>query len=88
MEGMDLNTIMKAFYQKIDDLEQENGRLQALVQELRPYLEMDVNSGLSVGPSTESHFHYKDPSYTCSDCEWYNESIAWVKRLEAGELGV
>ena len=60
-------------------------RLRALVRELRPYMEVDMRSGLEMGgPTTE------DPEYRehCPDCAWHNDSLVWAKRIESGELDV
>lgn len=70
------------------DAADEIERLRALVRELRPYMEVDMNSGLSVGPGPEYHYHPDNPVKRCSDCEWYEEAFAWKQRIEAGELDV
>ena len=63
-------------------------RLRSLVRELRPYMEVDMNAGLSVGPGPEYHYHPDDPVKKCPDCEWYEDAASWKSRIESGELDV
>lgn len=70
-------------YPIIEGAADEIERLRKLVRELRPYLEVDMNSGLNIGKPWVNH-----ESDDCDDCKWYQESLAWQERIELGELDV
>ena len=59
----------------------EIARLRDLVAELVPYLIQDIRSGLWVCQKHEGD------QGDCEDCKWYEESLAWQRRIESGELG-
>lgn len=59
---------------------QEIERLRSLVQDIRPILEQDIECALAMGPP--------DGPCSCGDCEWYDRSLAWKARIDAGELDV
>jgi hypothetical protein len=56
-------------------------RLRGIIDELIPYLIIDVRSGITLGEPPLGH------DDDCSDCDWYRESLAWKQRLKSGELG-
>ena len=59
----------------------EIARLKSLVSELLPYMLNDMEQGLALGPVK---YHTEDTQ--CPDCQWYQESILWKERLDAGEF--
>lgn len=70
-------------YPIIDWAIEEIERLRYLVRELRPYLETDIKGGLSLGEPWVNH-----SMDGCEECMWYQESLSWKNRIEAGELDV
>lgn len=54
--------------------------LRAQVEELLPYLQFCVDTGLSLGPAEEGH------DDGCADCVAYQKSLELQQRLDAGEF--
>jgi hypothetical protein len=64
-------------------LRAEVKRLRLLVEALVPFLIDDVRAGLEVGPAPAGH---SCATETCDDCAWFEASLLWQKRIDAGEL--
>jgi hypothetical protein len=54
--------------------------LRNLVDEMLPYLWLDVDSGC--GLMSDSWHKYDD----CEDCRWHIQSCEWLERLESDEF--
>lgn len=83
-----LNTHFKEFwppngYPSLDWAITEIERLRSLVREMRPILEQDIACALDMGPAESPCVNEK-----CGDCDWYDRSVLWTQRIEAGELDV
>lgn len=68
---------------KIDELQNEINRLQALIDEMFPVFALDVYYGVKQGTPPLDHIEDKP----CDDCIWYEQSVVWEKRINNGELG-
>jgi hypothetical protein len=64
------------------ELNEEVRRLSKLVDELVPFMLIDVLNGILIGPPPSGH-----PDDDCDDCVWYRESSNLRDRIEAGEFG-
>lgn len=68
---------------KIEELLKEIERIQGLIDEMFPIVALDVYYGVKQGTPPLNHIE-NEP---CDDCKWYEESVVWEKRINAGELG-
>lgn len=55
-------------------------RLKALITELLPFAYADAKLGITVNPDGA------DCEEGCEDCEWYEKSVDFVRRVENGEF--
>ena len=58
-------------------------RLRAQVAELLPLALADAKSGVAMAAAPPGHVC--DPG--CEDCEWYDESLLLLNRIQSGEFG-
>lgn len=57
-------------------------RLYRLVGELLPFMMADSQDGVRVGARSDSDTCEPD----CADCVWYEKSVVWQERINAGEF--
>lgn len=70
----------------IDAAADEIEKLRSLVKELLPFMLNDMEQGLVIGEPPFEKDHCKDESTLCPDCQWFEQSIFWKKRVDAGEF--
>lgn len=79
-----LNLLAIEFLRQRDALVDQIDQVAGLVGELVPFLLDDVRDGLALGAPPAGH---TCPGHTtCGDCAWYERSLAWKARIDAGEL--
>lgn len=61
-------------------------KLRSLVSELLPFMLNDMEQGLVIGEPPFEKDHCKDESTLCPDCQWFEQSTLWKKRVDAGEF--
>lgn len=61
--------------------------LRGQVRELLPFAESDARLGVTVGPADDCSFCRRDGG-PCPDCDWYEQSLVLLSRIEAKEFGV
>lgn len=71
----------KSLYATMTEAADEIEKLRSLIKEILPYMLNDMEQGLSLGPSED---HVEDTQ--CLDCQWYEDSMIWKNRLDAGEF--
>lgn len=60
---------------------EEIQRLRSIIKDLLPYMILDMEQALIMGPAPSNH-----PDDNCPDCVWYKESLAWKERIDSGEF--
>ena len=61
-------------------------KLRSLVSELLPFMLNDMEQGLVIGEPPFEKDHCKDKDVLCPDCQWFEQSIFWKNRVDAGEF--
>lgn len=75
-------TLIKLASQASDEI----NRLRSLISELLPFMLNDMEQGLVIGEPPFEKDHCKNQSTLCPDCQWFEQSIFWKKRVDAGEF--
>ena len=65
----------------LDAAADEIERLRAQVAFLLPFAKADAELGATLGP------HPNDEYDDCADCQWYEQSMELLQKIEAGEFG-
>lgn len=63
-------------------LRTEIERLRSQVEELVPFARADAELGASIGPHVADH----DCIPKCDDCQWHEESLLLLARIDSGEF--
>ncbi len=69
-------------YATMTEAADEIEKLRSLIKEILPYMLNDMEQGFSLGPPSEDHIE----DTQCPDCQWYEDSMIWKNRLDAGEF--
>ena len=72
----DHESLVNRCHMAADEIE----RLKALIAELLPFAYADANLGITVNPNDAGC------EEGCEDCEWYEKSVDFVRRVENGEF--
>ena len=72
----------------LSDVANEIERLRGLVAELLPAALNDAVQGVSIGPPPEGNDFCQHCEQTCMDCEWYDQSIAFMERYDNGYYSI
>lgn len=71
---------------KLNNFADEIIKLKSLISELLPYMLNDMTQGLTIGRPPFDINHCKDTKIMCPECQWFEDSTLWKKRVEAGEF--
>lgn len=75
-------------FRNLPEALREIERLRGLVAELLPHALNDAVQGVSIGPPPEGNDFCQHCERTCMDCEWYDQSIAFMERYDNGYYSI
>ena len=75
-------------FRNLPEALREIERLRGLVTELLPAALNDAEQGVSIGPPPEGNDFCQQCDQTCDDCDWHNQSVAFMDRYNKGYYNI